>query len=167
MMKKNFLCLLLLISMGVMAKPYDHSLGFVGGSFNGFSYKTLPLEHFAVQTDAGVHFTIYGGVLSVFEVNPMFMYQGTIMENSVCSIDWFTGGGLSMGFMTPDLYASWDNSFLMGEFGLNAIAGIEFAFSKAVALSFDFRPGYGLAYISGGTGSFFDWGLQLGLRFYL
>ena len=27
MMKKNFLCLLLLISMGVMAKPYDHSLG--------------------------------------------------------------------------------------------------------------------------------------------
>ena len=149
MMKKNFLCLLLLISMGVMAKPYDHSLGFVGGSFNGFSYKTLPLEHFAVQTDAGVHFTIYGGLLSVFEVNPMFMYQGT------------------MGFMTTDLYTSWENSFLMGEFGLNAIAGIEFAFSKAVALSFDFRPGYGLAYRSGGTGSFFDWGLQLGLRFYL
>lgn len=150
--------MLLLISMGVMAKPYDHSLGFVGGSFNGFSYKTLPLEHFAVQTDAGVHFTIYGELLSVFEVNPMFMYQGTIMENSVCSIDWFTGGGLSMGFMTDDL---------MGEFGLNAIAGIEFAFSKAVALSFDFRPGYGLAYISGETESFFDWGLQLGLRFYL
>ena len=71
------------------------------------------------------------------------------------------------GFMTTDLYTSWENSFLMGEFGLNAIAGIEFAFSKAVALSFDFRPGYGLAYRSGGTGSFFDWGLQLGLRFYL
>lgn len=160
--------MLLLISMGVMAKPYDHSLGFVGGSFNGFSYKTLPLEHFAVQTDVGVHFTVSEGLfLSVFDVNPMFMYQGTIMENSICSIDWFSGGGFSMGFMTTDLYASGRNSYIYGEFGLNAIAGIEFAFSKVAALSFDFRPGYGLAYTGDVTGSFFDWGLQLGLRFYL
>ena len=49
MMKKNFLCLLLLISMGVMAKPYDHSLGFVGGSFKEVVLTDFLTRHYPLN----------------------------------------------------------------------------------------------------------------------
>ena len=186
---------MLLLSLGVFAKPYDHSLGFCGGNFNGFSYKTLAKEHFAFQMDLGVEITVFEDVYGIFKVNPLFMYQGTMYQNNICSIDWFCGAGPSLGFMTTELGRY--NGCFGGEFGLNGILGIEFAFSKALALSFDFRPGYGLYYgderyyytttnyeynywsktyytyttshtsYEFGLQHFFDWGFQLGLRFYL
>lgn len=189
-MRKFFLFALLLLTLGVSARPYDHSLGFVGGNFNGFSYKYLSPKNFAIQTDLGVEVTVFDGLYGIFKVNPMAMYQVSMYENHICSIDWFCGGGPSLGFMTLNLdYDGYGN--FGGEFGLNAILGIEFAFSKALALSFDFRPGYGLFFGSipytyttsnyngssyyttthtnywHGAAHFFDWGLQLGLRFYL
>ena len=182
-MRKIFLCTLLLLSIGVFSKPYDHSLGVSMGTNDGLSYKTLLTENFAVQTDVGFHLTVFDGLFGMFTVNPMFMYQGVMYSNSVCDIDWFVGGGTSLGFATPYLgYYDSHRWAIGGEFGLNAITGFEFAFNSApLALSFDFRPGYGLYYgdvyyYSSSSSSYhsyyeelsyFDWGIVLGLRFYL
>lgn len=190
-MRKTLLFLLLLLSMGICAKPYDHSLGVSMGFFDGASYKVLVTDHFAVQTDVGFHLTIFDDVYGTFIVNPMFMYQGCMDSHAICDIDWFGGAGTSLGFATNRLGYSpyrWGGGPIGGEFGLNGILGIEVAFNRApLALSFDFRPGYGLYYgdvidyyssyysssyysydyYDFGLQHYFDWGLNLGLRFYL
>ena len=166
-MKKILLFSLLLLSMGVFAEsPYKHTIGFSAGSMNALSHKVL-FNHFAVQTDAGCEITLFdGNTMGIFKINPMFMYQGTMYEDLYGNqINWFTGGGVSLGFMDSRLGDSSSN-YIGGEFGLNAIAGIEFAFNRALALSLDFRPGYGL-WFQEDAESFFDWGFQLGLHFYL
>lgn len=174
-MKKLFLCSLLLITLGVCARPYDHSLGISGGMFNGVSYKALVGEHLAVQTDLGVHLTIFDNVNLSFMANPMLMYQSAFYSSEVCEIDFFAGGGLSIGFSRYNYIHNNDTTYYYyddyesvgGEFGLNGITGIEFAFNKApMALSFDFRPGYGLFY-GYDVEHCFDWGVNLGMRFYL
>lgn len=196
-MKKIFLFSLLLFSLGVFAKPYHHSLGVSMGNFDGFSWKVLATEHFAVQTDCGFHLTVYDDLYGTFLVNPNFMYQGTMWSNHICSIDWFIGTGTSLGLATNELgYENKEyNDNIGGFFGANGILGIEFAFSKALALSFDFRPGYGLyfgdvrkngysstyhyskyggyydytyyTYTDFALKHIFDWGVNLGLRFYI
>lgn len=169
-MKRILLFALLLLSVGVFAEaPYKHSIGFTAGNMNALSYKTFVKEHFVVQTDAGCEITVCEQAIGIFKVNPMFMYQGTMYADPYGNcIDWFCGGGTSLGFLTNQLgYYSYKG--FGGEFGLNAIVGIEFAFSRALALSLDFRPGYGLGFAASNYNdySFFDWGFQLGLHFYL
>lgn len=181
-MKKNFLFLLLLLPLGVFAKPYTHSLGVSMGNSSGLSYKTLVTEHFAVQTDVGFHITVFDYVYGSFTINPMLMYQGTMKSTTIADCDFFIGAGPSMGFSSTQMGY---NPPMGGEFGLNTIIGFEFAFSRALALSFDFRPGYGMYYgdVEGyryssysssyysysdfGVLHYFDWGVNLGLRFYL
>ncbi len=181
-MKRRIFYFLLLIPLGVCAKPYDHSLGLSAGNFNGLSYKRLATEHFAIQADMGVHLTLFDRLYGTFEINPNLMYQGTMVSSPVCDFDFFVGGGTSFGFMTTEIFSSWRYSSFGGKFGLNAIAGLEVAFNRTpLALSFDFRPGYGLffgnePYYSSYSNtyysdfeviSFFDWGFALGLRFYM
>lgn len=69
-----------------------------------------------------------------------------------------------------------DKETIYGKFGVNAIVGLEMNFSNApLALSFDFRPGYGLGFWSkksnsttyNNTFSFFDWSIAVGLRYCL
>lgn len=166
-MKKFILFSMLLLSLGVFAKPYHHSLGISAGSFNGLSWKVLVKEHFAVQTDVGVHLTVFDYVYGSFVIQPMFMYQGTMYANDVCNIDFFAGGGLSFGFGDILDKSTKYGGYFGGEFGLNGVAGVEFGFNRApLALSFDFRPGYGMHYCPD-VYPYFDWGLSLGLRFYM
>lgn len=161
-MKKIILFSMLLFSLGAFAKPYHHSLGLSMGSFDGLSWKVLVKERFAVQTDFGVHLTAFDALYGTFVINPNFMFQGTMFSNDVCDIDFNAGGGLSFGFGSI-LSAN----YFGGAFGLNAIAGVEFAFNRApLALSFDFRPGFGMLFDSD-VYPYFDWGLNLGLRFYM
>lgn len=192
-MKKFFLLGLLFLSLGVFAKPYRHSLGVSMGNFDGFSWKVLPTRHFAVQTDFGFHITAYDKVYGMFLVNPNFMFQGSMWKNHICSIEGFIGAGTSLGLATNDLsfdryrYSKYSDYYdnLGGFYGVNGIIGIEFAFAKVAAISFDFRPGYGMYfgeveksyyssyydgyyhYESFGVKNLFDWGLNLGVRFYI
>ena len=78
-MKEKFLFFLLLISLGICAKPYEHSFGLSAGMFNGVSHKILIKENLAMQTDLGVHLSVWDGeLLGTFEINPNIMYQKVI-----------------------------------------------------------------------------------------
>lgn len=142
-------------------------------------------------------------------------YQGTIKDFSAGSLQWFAGGGMSIGMVqfvswdkdvSPSVHDIWtamkdarkayndlsskEQEYTMNplnfKFGMNAYAGMEFAFSNVpLVLGFDFRPGLGMA-INGcktevydpekmagyecnmiETSAFFDWSLGVTLRYCL
>ena len=142
-------------------------------------------------------------------------YQGTIKDWSAGSLQWFAGGGMSLGMIQfvgwdkdshPSVHDVWkamkddrkayndlssdEKKYTMNplnfKFGMNAYAGMEFAFSNVpLVLGMDFRPGLGMA-INGckwqgmnpkkmtmydcdmiQTNAFFDWSLGVTLRYCL
>ena len=93
-------------------------------------------------------------------VHPNGMYEQNFHTTKYASLYWFAGGGLSLGY-------SFSNHFRnCGQFGLNAIGGVEFAFANVpLTLQLDFRPGYGLLYNKNVSHNFFDWALNLSFRY--
>ncbi len=134
--------------------PYKHSIGATTLNLNGVSYKTFLTDNLALSVDAGVKWTVtsiwgFSGVPLSAEVNPNVMYEALAGP-----IYWFAGGGVSIG--------GWG----AGKFGLNAIGGVEYKFSKIpLTIQGDFRPGYGLTFGNGGTFSYFDWGICASVRY--
>ena len=60
------------------------------------------------------------------------------------------------------------NQCVGGVFGINAIAGVEYAFSHSpLTFGFDFRPGYGLYFDSSEGISAFEWRLNVSIRYCL
>ncbi len=185
MKKFIFSALMCLSVLGLSAQDYQHSIGGMVGSMYGASYKgfVFGVEHLALQADLGVRLestaagtTIKGAHVSgewdmfTFELNPNVLYQNVIGVFDEGRVDWFAGGGLSIG-LAHDLYSStWiENTDLptYGKFGFNAIAGAEIVFDAPVNLSLDFRPGYGLAFNDNYHASFFDWALVVSVRYRL
>lgn len=123
------------------------SVGIVGGSLNGFSYKVLITYNFATSLDFGYYSRDY-----TLRVNQNFMYEA----NAIKGLYWFVGGGWGVG---PSIY------FDDGYFGLNAIGGLEYNFNFPLAMQFDFRPGWGMGFEWGTTWHYFDWGLNLSIRY--
>jgi len=98
------------------------------------------------------------------EVIPTFLWQKSVFSNAVCEIAPYFGGGISLGYLLPEeLYVSgkyktssatsgYSDYYSMtpcdgmGKFGIHTAMGLEVAFSKAAAICFDFKPGYGLGY---------------------
>ena len=99
-----------------------------------------------------------------FSYRTNMAYQNRAVSGKGIDLDWYVGGGLSLGaIITHGTGAG-------GKFGLNAIGGIEINMSNApIAVSFDFRPGYGVLFysMSGTIGiqHVFDWQLALGVRY--
>lgn len=154
-------------------------------------------------------------------------YQGTIKDWSAGSLQWFAGGGMSLGMVQFQPFGKYDGYYTQNpktgkdiknagdawkamkdarktyndlssdekkyemnplnfKFGMNAYAGMEFAFSNVpLVLGMDFRPGLGMA-INGRkwhdelpekmaayecdmiqTNAFFDWSLGVTLRYCL
>lgn len=175
-------CIALLCSLAAPAATYTHSVGALVGGMNGASYKGFILgrDGLALQTDLAVGLTQAAGAMSVygystsghslglysFEANPNVIYQQPIREFSWGDIDWFVGGGASLGMSQFLSSAASGQGGTMGKFGFNALAGIELAFLEApLALAFDFRPGYGLAFQSHLAYNYFDWHLTAALRY--
>ncbi len=103
MNKKLTICVLSLLlgfSTFVQAqRPYDHSVGGTVGSLNGFSYKTLVTDHFAIGTDLGFKFNcVANGNMNLtahtFELNTNFMYQLNMSEHSF----FYIGAGFCLGY---------------------------------------------------------------------
>ena len=169
-------------------------LGVSVGSMYGVDFKLLHNNNLAIIMDLGVNLATspftekykdyketgnkYG--FFTFEFNPNVAYQGQITSNSTLQLDWYAGGGVSGGmFKAMTMNTDFGNidvtseSNIMGKLGVNAIGGIDMRFqSVPLALSFDFRPGYGMAtgkptksYDEKMTGHFFDWKLVLALRY--
>ena len=138
--------------------PYKAS---VGGMISpvismGVSCKTFFADHVAFQVDflhKGIY-TVYVKnysppylrdvlIYGALEQNTNVMYQKRIKDQKKSELFWFCGGGVSVGFATP-------NSRTFGKFGANAIMGLEFVFKKTpLSIQIDLRPGYGiLSYLS-------------------
>lgn len=185
-MKKIFTILAAMMLAGSMAAAnYTHSVGGVFGGMMGASYKgfIFGVDGLALQADLGVGLTQAAGTLSekedgekysvsynhgvyTFEANPNVVYQQPIKEWGFGSLDWYAGGGLSLGLWNQ---LGWTTD-PFGKFGINAVGGVELGFSNVpLALGFDFRPGYGLAFrnLEGMTTTinYFDWKLAASLRY--
>lgn len=169
-MKKIFSILAaVLVAGSMMAADYTHSFGANVGGMMGASYKgfIFGMDNLALQADLGVRLTeaaVNGGSASLytFEANPNILYQATIKDFSFGALDWVAGGGVSLGLANN--IGETHNPF--GKFGINAFGGLELCFTDApLALGFDFRPGYGLAFDNQFTESFFDWSLGASLRY--
>lgn len=143
--------------------------------------------------DSSSKFKFKSANFYTFEVNPNVMYQDEFYSFNGGSLSWFAGGGVSLGLMGEYSWCSikhesWNNydwpyriitnengaNTIYGKFGINAIAGLELEFSKVpLALSFDFRPGYGLGFWGkkvndvkyNSTLNFFDYTISVGLRY--
>ena len=169
----------------VNAQNYKHSIGVVVGTMDGVSYKTFFSENLALKADLAYKYTVtYGGkydygygyssynsYVSTFELNPNFLYQKNITSFGWGDLDWYAGGGVSIGYAFGGYGYSYGygygRGYGLGKFGVNASGGVELALTGKVPLAFDsdFRPGYGLLFGRGGTGSYFDWALTFGVRY--
>ena len=170
----------LLGTSAAIAQPYRMSIGGVLGTTEGVSFKMFLSPKLAFQADLGfkygsyVYSHYYGPSYNwwfwTIEVNPNLKYQGNIHDWNAGGLDWFAGGGLSIGYVLNnthpfDYYSGYYARSSRGKFGINAIGGVEFAFNKIpLALQFDIRPGYGLLFGNGSI-SFFDWGCNIGARY--
>ena len=189
-MKKLLIgAIMLAIAIGASAQSYKASFGVNVGSFNGLSYKGFLTDNLALQVDLGVNLegtigqvdwysggSIIGGTngtqtFYTCEVNPNLMYQAEISSFGAGTISWFAGGGLNAGMMNNlDI----KKSHPIFKWGVNAIGGIELKLANApLALSLDFRPGYGMSTQNISTAgisatavnSFFDWKAVVGIRY--
>lgn len=172
-MKKFFTLFVaaVLAVMTVNAKDYKHSVGMVGGLGIGAQYKTMVMDNFTIIAEMG-YFTCmsnssYAGGLA----NGVFAYQGHITEGQGIKLDFFAGGQVKAGFIMGN----------GGLIGTGAAGGIELNMTNApIAISFDFRPGYGCmltqnmvydpaidAMVINGVavGHMFDYSFNLGVRY--
>ena len=170
---KHHLVLFLLV-MGMAGSvfaqdPYKHSIGVTVGNFEALSYKTFFTNHLALQLDLGYKYTIGSNYyvhhrgISSLEINPNLMYEGHFTKG----LYGFVGGGLSLGYSWYwGGYAGWYNyRYDYGKFGVNGILGLEYKFNIPLTLQFDFRPGYGLLFKENYEVQYFDWSVNLGVRY--
>ena len=158
---------------GVFAQaPYKHSIGATVGNFEAFSYKTFFTDHLALQLDLGYKYTVgatrYGNLnINSFELNPNLMYEGHFTKG----LYGFIGGGFSLGYSW--FYGVYDHIFIhdiyyrydYGKFGANGILGLEYKFNIPLTLQFDFRPGYGMLFNDDVDFDYFDWSVNVGVRY--
>ncbi len=183
-MKKYIFAVLCFATLTLSAQDYTHSVGGSIGSLYGVSYKgfVFGIEHFGLQTDLDVrlestaagtmdfdNYNTFEQNLYTFEFNPNLLYQNLIADFDEGHIDWYAGGGVSLG-LAHDLY-SYSTAVeatdmpVYGKFGLNALLGVEVALEAPVNIALDFRPGYGVAFNDNYHFSFFDWALALSVRY--
>ncbi|MBO4543358.1 MAG: hypothetical protein J5725_09290 [Bacteroidales bacterium] len=161
MKKFLWIAVFAILTSGSAMAQYTHSIGATVGSMNGFSYKGV-FGSLGVQADLGLKLTEgafehYSWNVFTVELNPNLMYQA----NATGGLYWFVGGGFSMGYCFDHAGYYVD----LGKFGLNAIGGLEYKFGIPLTLQFDFRPGFGLLFNDSWHAGYFDWGLNLGVRY--
>lgn len=168
-MKKIFtLFVVALVALSMSAKPYNHSIGIVGGSGIGVQFKTMVMDNFTIIEEFGYLGSLCAAGQNNFNMstlgavdNLVLAYQAKGAEGQGIELDWFVGGQLKGGFLGGN----------NGLIGVGAAVGLEGIMQNApIAFSFDFRPGYGCVLGSngfGGVGAFhtFDWTLNLGVRY--
>ena len=181
---------------GSRGDSYTHSVGGIVGNMFGASYKgfIFGVDGLALQADLAVKLqdspcksviewkeqnlkeSFTGNIFNyTFELNPNLLYQKEVAQlGRNCSFAVYGGGGVSLGLIKEHIILSvWSSP--MGKFGVNGMAGFEFIWPR-LALSFDFRPGYGMIFddtaskdkeIKQDLTHFFDYGIAVGLRYCL
>ncbi len=144
-------------------RDYTHSVGIAVGSSYGLAYKYFFKDNWALKVDItdNVYRFIEYGPFENFDFNPNVLYQMPIKTFKTCKLDFFVGGGITLGY--ADVDAGWysdshlcgntsyyySNSYMRDNFssfvwGLNGMLGLEFSLAIPMTIEFDFRPGYGL-----------------------
>ena len=159
--------------------PYHHSIGATLGNMNAVSYKTFFTDNIAFSVDAGFKWTLTSATYHdkqtgyvwheamtpmTIEVNPNVMYEGSTNVNG---LHWLAGVGLSVGYYSEKYYDWFDgiHKYHFCKFGVNAIGGVEYRFRFPLTLQADFRPGYGLLCGKYYNIHYFDWGVNVGVRY--
>lgn len=140
-------------------KDYTHSIGIAVGSSYGLAYKYFFKNNWALKVDAtdNVWRGIEGFALVNFDFNPNVVYQMPIKTFKTCRLDFFAGGGTTLGYARSDYrwmkYHKCDNKY-RNEYchdtndtfvwGFNGILGLEVNLAVPMTIEFDLRPGYGL-----------------------
>lgn len=179
-MKKTILAIFALISLTVFTAqaqaPYKNGFGVTAGNMQALSFKACS-GHFAFQLDLGTKVVKTNGLyrknvgfegLSFWdlELNPNFMFEGHFTKGLYGML----GLGLSIGYCWNDIaYPTWigliRTRYDLGKCGANGIFGLEYKFNAPVALQFDFRPGYGCLFADNVDIHYFDWSVNLGVRY--
>ena len=156
-------------------KDYTHSVGIAVGSSFGLAYKYFFKDNWALKVD--ITDNVYKGpwvantMFTDFDFNPNVVYQMPIKTFKTCRLDFFAGGGTTLGFGDLGLYdieishdcvndaRNYYNYHPIDRYctglsfiwGLNGILGLELNLAIPMTIELDFRPGYGLF-------SFKEWG---------
>ena len=173
-------------------RDYTHSVGIAVGSSYGLAYKYFFKDNLALKVDAtsnvwrGMEYSPFFN----FDFNPNVVYQMLIKTFKTCRLDFFVGGGTTLGYACSEHFwdDAWHNEIRNNRcpyyfhdnadsfvWGLNAIVGLEINLAIPMTIEFDLRPVYGLYagdfYGScrnydcnfrahSWGGSFFDWSLN-------
>ena len=176
---KVLLASILLLSMAAVsyAQPYKGGIGIVTGNMYGVQGKLFLTPKLALQADLawkiGIYPYSYHDFVAIgmpdFELNPNLLYQSNIKEWGWGQLDWFAGGGISLGCAYWQIYnydVSSGGYVFVGKFGVNAIGGVELSLSKIpLAFAVDLRPGYGLLFDRYNPISYFDWAATASVRY--
>ena len=156
--------------------PYKQGIGASVGNMQALTYKVFGSNHFAFQLDLGTKFittdgrfrnlNLTGVSVWTFELNPNFIFEGHFTKG----LYGLVGVGGSIGYSWNTLgyqgfFGVWHTRSDFGKCGANGIFGLEYKFNAPVALQFDFRPGYGCLFAEGYDFHYFDWGVNLGVRY--
>ena len=179
-MKKKILVTLIAIAFGFSTiyaqNPYKHSFGITAGNMQALSYKTFGSKYFAFQVDLGTKYIVTNGSFKNFnlegvnlwtlELNPNIMFEGRLFGNMYGLV----GLGASIGyswsmFQYRGFLGAWNIRKDFGKCGANGIFGLEYKLSAPIALQIDFRPGYGCLFAENYDAHYFDWSVNLGIRY--
>ena len=120
------------------------------------------------------------GMVSTVELNINFLRQdrfatglyGIIGGGPTIGYCWSQWNGpldnfyvSTYGYDYPDYYWYFDNSFNTGKAGLGLLLGLEYKFDIPLSLQADFRPACGLLFARNFVAPYFDWGLNLAIRY--
>ncbi len=175
-MKKNiFIILALFMGISIAASaqaPYKNGIGVSVGNMQALSFKTFAGNHFAFQVDLGTKYIATDGHFKnadltnvhfwTLELNPNIMFEGRLAGG----LYGLVGIGGSIGYSWSTFSWGWFNTRSdFGKCGANGIFGMEYKFKAPVALQFDFRPGYGCLFAEHFDAHYFDWSVNLGVRY--
>ncbi len=156
--------------------PYRNGIGVSVGNMQALTFKTFAGNHFAFQADLGTKFVTTTGRFNGFnfngvdiwtlEFNPNFMFEGRLSGN----LYGLVGLGASIGYSWNTIryqgvFGIWHTRSDFGKCGANGIVGVEYKFKAPLAMQLDFRPGYGCLFAKHYDAHYFDWSVNLGVRY--
>ena len=156
--------------------PYKNGIGVSVGNMQALTFKTFAGNHFAFQLDLGTKYIATDGHFKnvdltnvhfwTLELNPNIMFEGHLAGG----LYGLVGIGASIGYCWntisyQGIFGVWHTRSDFGKCGANGIFGLEYKFKAPVALQFDFRPGYGCLFAEHYDAHYFDWSVNLGVRY--
>jgi len=181
MKKHSLIILFIALFAGTMfhanaQAPYKNGIGFSVGNMQALTFKTFAGNHFAFQLDLGTKYIATDGRFKnidltnvhfwTLELNPNFMFEGHLAGG----LYGLVGLGASIGYCWNSIsyqgiFGVWHTRNDFGKCGANGIFGLEYKFKAPVAMQFDFRPGYGCLFAEHYDAHYFDWSVNLGVRY--